>query len=63
MDQTDPLAWNNQRNQSKYMKQWSQDTRYQKTKHGDPWEMENKQDKPYNCTSLLPGESFQVQQR
>ena len=38
------------------MKQWSQGTRYQKTKDSDPWEMENKEDEPCDCPSFLPGE-------
>lgn len=42
------------------MKQWSQDARYQKIKDSSPWEMENKQEEPYDYPSLLAGERFQA---
>lgn len=49
---------NNQRNQSKYMKQRSQDIAYQKIKDNDPREMENKQDEPCDCPSVLLQREF-----
>lgn len=33
---------------------------HQTTKESDPWEMENRWGKPYNCPSLLPWENFQA---
>lgn len=44
---------NNQRDQSKYMKQRSQDIACQKIKDSDPREMEHKQDEPCDCPSVL----------
>lgn len=37
-----------------------QDARYQTRRNSNLWEAWNKWGKPYNCTSLLPWESFQL---